>query len=111
MHIGVVNAALAAFDDEFHGAQARKGVIVDRLHSVMNDKPRSKTTSQSPSRGAAPSRAEGGAKTNPAFDAWLESKLHNMFDAVAAEPLPPDLVKLLEQLDQKTRDDGKKSKP
>lgn len=63
----------------------------------MNDKPPSKPQP----RAAAPS-AETSSKTNPAFDSWLETKLHKMFDAVASEPLPPDLVKLLEQLDQKT---------
>jgi hypothetical protein len=113
MHIGVVDAALATFDDEFHDdAQTHKGVIVDRLHSVMNDKPSSKANSQPAPRGIASPRGQaGGTKTNPAFDAWLEGKLHNMFDAVAAEPLPSDLVKLLEQLDQKTRNEGKKDKP
>ncbi len=50
---------------------------------------------------------------NTAFDSWLDKQLHNIFDAVAAEPLPPNLVKLLETLDEKTRDmpddTGKKS--
>lgn len=40
------------------------------------------------------------AKFNPAFDAWLETKLHKIFDTVASEPLPEDLVKLLGQIDQ-----------
>lgn len=40
------------------------------------------------------------AKFNPAFDAWLETKLHKIFDSVASEPLPQDLVKLLGDIDQ-----------
>jgi hypothetical protein len=40
------------------------------------------------------------AKFNPAFDAWLETKLHRIFDSVASEPLPQDLVKLLGEIDQ-----------
>ncbi len=103
MHIGVVNAALAALDDNLHGANFARSVPVNRYLAVMNDKPPSKPQP----RVAAPS-AETSSKTNPAFDSWLETKLHKMFDAVASEPLPPDLVKLLEQLDQKTQ--GKKDK-
>lgn len=103
MHIGVVNAALAALDDKLHDPTAPRCVTVNRLLAVMNDKP----TPKPQPRPAAP-RAETSSKTNPAFDSWLETKLHKMFDAVASEPLPPDLVKLLEQLDQKTQ--GKKDK-
>ncbi|MGE4063005.1 MAG: hypothetical protein AB7E79_06515 [Rhodospirillaceae bacterium] len=40
------------------------------------------------------------AKFNPAFDAWLETKLHKIFDSVASEPLPADLMKLLGDIDQ-----------
>lgn len=40
------------------------------------------------------------AKFNPAFDSWLETKLHKIFDSVASEPLPQDLVKLLGQIDE-----------
>ena len=97
MHIGVVNAALAAINDELYGQNAPRSVPVDRLHLVMNDKPASKTQPDLSSPGAE------STKTNPAFDSWLETKLHKMFDAVASEPLPPDLVKLLEQLDKKTQ--------
>jgi hypothetical protein len=39
-------------------------------------------------------------KLNPAFDAWLETQLHQIFDAASTEPLPNDLVKLLEKMDQ-----------
>ena len=46
---------------------------------------------------------------NPAFDVWLENKLHSMFDAAVSEPLPPELLKLLEARDKKTANgDGKK---
>ena len=39
-------------------------------------------------------------KLNPKFDAWLETKLHQIFDAASTEPLPNDLVKLLDKIDQ-----------
>ncbi len=101
MHIGVVNAALAATDDELSGVDAHKSASVDRLHSNMTDKP-SSPKAETRASASKPARLETAKNNNPAFDTWLEKKLHNMFDAVAAEPLPPDLVKLLEKLDQKT---------
>jgi hypothetical protein len=39
------------------------------------------------------------------FDMWLQKQLHAMYDEIAAEPLPNDLVKLIE------RDAEKKGKP
>lgn len=32
-----------------------------------------------------------------AFDIWLRRGLHQMFDDVAREPVPPELLKLIEQ--------------
>jgi len=37
---------------------------------------------------------------NRAFDLWLERKLHDIFDSVVTEPIPPDLKGLLDQLDK-----------
>ncbi len=31
------------------------------------------------------------------FDRWLQKQLHAMYDEVASEPLPDDLLKLIEQ--------------
>jgi hypothetical protein len=39
------------------------------------------------------------------FDMWLQKQLHAMYDEIAAEPLPDDLVKLIE------RDAEAKNKP
>lgn len=97
MRKDVVNAALAAIDDELYSPNASPSVKVERPYLVMNEKTKPKTQTNE-----SASDAEN-SKTNPAFDSWLETKLHKMFDAVAAEPLPPDLVKLLEQLDKKTQ--------
>jgi hypothetical protein len=33
-----------------------------------------------------------------AFDTWLERKLHQMFDAVADEPLPHQLQSLVDRI-------------
>jgi hypothetical protein len=49
-------------------------------------------------------RADNSARNNrvkaPAerpFDMWLQKQLHAMYDEIAAEPLPNDLVKLIER--------------
>lgn len=97
MHVGIINAALAAIDHEMHGTDVCAGPKLERLCSVMSDKPSSKNRQ-------APSQPRAESKMNPAFDTWLENKLHSMFDAVASEPLPADLLKLLDQLDKKMGD-------
>jgi len=37
------------------------------------------------------------APTERPFDMWLQKQLHAMYDEIAAEPLPDDLVKLIER--------------
>lgn len=39
--------------------------------------------------------------TDPIFDRWLQRKLHELFDAVAHEPIPDDLIQLIVTLDEK----------
>ena len=40
----------------------------------------------------------GAKKTgDKAFDTWLKQGLHKIFDEVAREPIPPDLLKLIEE--------------
>lgn len=45
------------------------------------------------------SRGRGAKKAVPdsAFDIWLRRGLHQMFDEVAREPIPPELLRLIEQ--------------
>jgi hypothetical protein len=38
-----------------------------------------------------------------AFDLWLKRSLHQMFDTIAAEPIPPDLLRLIEDDRQRRR--------
>jgi hypothetical protein len=40
-------------------------------------------------------RRKGGP--DAAFDLWLERGLHQLFDSVAAEPIPDSLLKIIEQ--------------
>jgi hypothetical protein len=43
-------------------------------------------------------------KADAAFDVWLQRSLHRMFDDVAQEPVPEDLLKLIE--DDRAEKDG-----
>jgi Anti-sigma factor NepR len=36
-------------------------------------------------------------KTEAAFDLWLQRGLHQLFDDVAQEPIPEDLLRLIEE--------------
>jgi hypothetical protein len=42
------------------------------------------------------------------FDMWLQKQLHAMYDEIAAEPLPNDLVNLIERDASKTKPPRKK---
>lgn len=37
------------------------------------------------------------AESEAAFDLWLQQKLHQFYDSVAEEPLPPELLRLIEE--------------
>jgi hypothetical protein len=37
------------------------------------------------------------SSSDVAFDLWLERGLHAMYDDVAKEPIPPELLALIEQ--------------
>jgi hypothetical protein len=104
MFIGVVAGALKALMEK-NGTDSRQESSADRFCPAMNDKPSSKLPPRDKAK--AQNTADGsGNKMNPAFDTWLEDKLHNMFDSVASEPLPADLLKLLDELDKKTSPSG-----
>ena len=47
----------------------------------------------------APQRSR--RKTSASFDLWLARGLHQMFDDVASEPIPSELLKLIEDDQQK----------
>ncbi len=36
-------------------------------------------------------------KADKAFDQWLQRGLHDLFDQVAREPIPDDLLRLIEE--------------
>lgn len=47
-----------------------------------------------------PNKSEGGAEdgtTSDAFGIWLNRSLHQLYDDVAQEPIPPELLRLIEE--------------
>jgi hypothetical protein len=56
---------------------------------VSDDKPRKE-------RAGETARAKMTPPTERPFDAWLQKQLHAMYDEIASEPLPQDLLGLIE---------------
>lgn len=55
---------------------------------------------------AAAARAQGGHgpdKADGAFDVWLTRGLHQLFDDIAREPVPDELLRLIEEDKQKKK--------
>jgi hypothetical protein len=46
-------------------------------------------------RAGGPARPKPRTSERP-FDMWLQKQLHAMYDEIASEPLPDDLLKLIE---------------
>lgn len=63
-----------------------------------NETPPTRLTSASSNRG----------KVDRAFDNWLKQSLHAMYDEIANEPLPEDLLRLISDHAEKSAPDDKK---
>ena len=50
---------------------------------------------------AAPSGAQ--SEAGDAFDIWLHGSLHRLYDGVTREPIPPELLALIEKDRQRGR--------
>ena len=44
----------------------------------------------------APGAGRKPKKTDAAFDIWLQKGLHQLYDDVASEPIPENILKLIE---------------
>ena len=55
-----------------------------------DDKPRG-------GRDAETARPRAKASNERPFDTWLQKQLHAMYDEIASEPLPNDLLKLIDR--------------
>jgi hypothetical protein len=68
----------------------------------MPDRPSKASKSRSPPQpkqtpAADKDRPGAPAKSDSAFDLWLERGLHRLFDDIAQEPIPDALLKIIEQ--------------
>lgn len=52
---------------------------------------------------SATSKALPKASRERPFDMWLQKQLHSMYDEIAAEPLPADLLNLIDKDADKSR--------
>jgi hypothetical protein len=66
---------------------------------VMTDSRKSEAGGPPPTELPAP---HGARRPQRAFDLWLNRGLHKLFDDVASEPVPDELLKLIE--DDRERD-------
>jgi hypothetical protein len=71
------------------------------LAAAMDMDSTERTKPSPPPRGT--SRPAGEPVPDP-FDVWLQRGLHQLYDSVAAEPIPPELLQLIEA-DQTRRQD------
>jgi Anti-sigma factor NepR len=55
------------------------------------------TTSGGSGEKPAPRRNGADEEGAEAFDIWLQRGLHQLYDSVAKEPIPDDLLRLIEQ--------------
>ena len=55
------------------------------------------TTSGAAAGAARPARPRAKAPAERPFDMWLQKQLHAMYDEIAGEPLPNDLLGLIDQ--------------
>ena len=64
------------------------------------------TNDDKPEEGRAASARSKPRSTERPFDMWLHKQLHAMYDEIASEPLPDDLLNLI---DKDAAQSGKKS--
>ena len=59
-------------------------------------------------RAGEPARAKAKPATERPFDMWLQKQLHAMYDEITAEPLPDDLLNLIDRDSKKDPTSAKK---
>ena len=53
-------------------------------------------TQRATASGPTAPRGDKGKKGDAAFDIWLQRGLHQIYDTVASEPVPEELLRLIE---------------
>jgi hypothetical protein len=76
-----------------------------RRPAAAPPKPGLKAADLKPGRATESARARVPAERP--FDMWLQKQLHAMYDEIASEPMPNDLVDLIDHDAAKADDDGK----
>jgi hypothetical protein len=77
---------------------ARRGVVVAAAPGQVSMKHLVMTRPKQPPAMVSPRMVRGGeSASDAAFDLWLQRSLHQLFDQVAKEPIPEELLRLIEQ--------------
>ncbi len=73
-------------------------VLEKESPAASSQSARTMSGTKSGGAGGKPARRAGRAeKGDEAFDVWLQRGLHQLYDSVAKEPIPHELLKLIEQ--------------
>ena len=75
-------------------------LVLDAEHPAgPSDSARTMSDTTSGGAGGKPGRRgeRAGKDGEEAFDIWLQRGLHQLYDSVANEPIPDELLKLIEQ--------------
>lgn len=73
-----------------------------RQHTMANDNKQQRNKSNA---GDAPRAKMKAAQSERPFDMWLQKQLHAMYDEIAQEPLPDELLDLIDS-DAKSKNRG-----
>ena len=77
---------------------------IRRERTMANEKPQKNKSDDSSSGERMKPKASPKTPSERPFDMWLQKQLHAMYDEIAAEPVPSDLLNLID------KDAGKSSK-
>ncbi len=86
--MGILTGRVVCLVQESAGSPLFRG-----QRTMAND---DKPQRNKPKAGESPRTAMKPAPSDRPFDMWLQKQLHAMYDEIAAEPLPTDLLNLIE---------------
>jgi hypothetical protein len=79
-----------------------------RVRNPQVNEPELSPGSGVPTKKNGASKPDGSNSVSSAFDVWLERGLHTLFDDVTNEPIPVELLRLIEADRHKAEDEDKK---
>ena len=84
-----------------------RGAVINAVTALSVRVSRFELTTMAKPKGPALSTTKKARTSGSAFDVWLQRGLHEIYDKVANEPIPDDLLKMIDD-DRKRDEDGNK---